>query len=61
MTGLEQAAREAGIAQQFQMQGNAINMNYATFDAHGAMSLPLRTLFSQEMIRHGVLMPWIAQ
>jgi len=61
VTGLEALAREAGVAQAFQVQGNAINMNYVTFDAKGQPSLPLRTLFSQEMIRHGVLMPWIAQ
>jgi glutamate-1-semialdehyde 2,1-aminomutase len=36
-------------------------MNYATLDAQGLPSLPLRTLFSQEMIKNGVLMPWIAQ
>jgi glutamate-1-semialdehyde 2,1-aminomutase len=60
MTGLEDAAREAGVAHAFQLQGNAISMNYLTFDAEGQASLPLRTLFSQEMIRNGVLMPWIA-
>ena len=60
MTGLEQVAREAGVDRFFQMQGNAISMNYVTFDAQGQPSLPLRTLFSQEMIRQGVLMPWIA-
>jgi glutamate-1-semialdehyde 2,1-aminomutase len=60
MTGLEDAARDAGVAHAFQLQGNAISMNYLTFDAQGQASLPLRTLFSQEMIRHGVLMPWIA-
>lgn len=60
MTGLEQVAREAGVAQQFQLQGNAISMNYATFDAQGQPSLPLRTLFAQEMVRQGVLMPWVA-
>jgi glutamate-1-semialdehyde 2,1-aminomutase len=60
LTGLEQVAREAGVAQQFQMQGNAVSMNYVTFDAQGQPSLPLRTLFAQEMVRHGVLMPWIA-
>lgn len=58
--GLEAIARDAGVAQSFQLQGNAISMNYVTFDAEGVPSLPLRTLFSQEMIRHGVLMPWIA-
>jgi len=61
MTGLEALARDAGVAQAFQLQGNAISMNYLTFDREGRPSLPLRTLFSQEMIRHGVLMPWIAQ
>lgn len=61
MTGLEALAREAGVAQAFQLQGNAISMNYLTFDREGRPSLPLRTLFSQEMIRNGVLMPWIAQ
>jgi glutamate-1-semialdehyde 2,1-aminomutase len=60
MTGLEAEAREAGVAEAFRMQGNAVSMNYVTFDAQGQPSLPLRTLFSQEMIRHGVLMPWIA-
>jgi len=60
-TGLEALAREAGIGQAFRMQGSAVSLNYATFDAQGQASLPLRTLFSQEMIRHGVLMPWIAQ
>lgn len=61
MTGLEQVARDAGVAQAFQLQGSAISMNYVTFDGDGQPSLPLRTLFSQEMIRNGVLMPWIAQ
>ena len=60
MTGLEAIARETGVEHSFQLQGNAISMNYATLDARGANSLPLRTLFSQEMIRGGVLMPWIA-
>lgn len=60
MTGLERVAREAGVTRFFQVQGNAISMNYVTFDAQGQPSLPLRTLFSQEMIRQGVLMPWIA-
>jgi glutamate-1-semialdehyde 2,1-aminomutase len=60
LAGLEKLAREAGVAEAFKIQGNAISMNYVTFDAAGVPSLPLRTLFSQEMIRHGVLMPWIA-
>ncbi len=31
-----------------------------TKDKTGNVSLALRTLFSQEMIKNGVLMPWIA-
>lgn len=58
--GLEALAREAGIAHSFQIQGNAISMNYVTLKPDGQSDLSLRTLFSQEMIRGGVLMPWIA-
>ncbi|WP_457279358.1 glutamate-1-semialdehyde 2,1-aminomutase [Polaromonas sp. P5_D5] len=58
--GLEALAREAGVDHSFQIQGNAISMNYLTLDAQGQADLRLRTLFSQEMIRGGVLMPWIA-
>ena len=61
LTGLESLAREAGLSQSFQVQGSAVALNYVTLDAQGQPSLPLRTLFSQEMIRNGVLMPWIAQ
>lgn len=61
MLGLEGLAREAGVCHAFQIQGNAISMNYVTLDATGLPSLAMRTLFSQEMIRNGVLMPWIAQ
>lgn len=61
LQGLEKLAQEAGVSHAFEIQGNAISMNYVTTDAAGKPSLPLRTLFSQEMIRGGVLMPWIAQ
>jgi glutamate-1-semialdehyde 2,1-aminomutase len=60
LTGLEACAREAGVAGSFQLQGSAISMNYVTLDRDGKPDLALRTLFSQEMIRNGVLMPWIA-
>ena len=42
------------------MIGPSISLNYVTRDRDGEVSLPFRTLFSQEMIRHGVLMPWVA-
>jgi glutamate-1-semialdehyde 2,1-aminomutase len=44
----------------FSMDGPAISLNYVTRDASGSVSTKFRTLFSQEMIRNGVLMPWIA-
>ena len=58
--GLSQLALEMGIADHFAMIGPAICLNYVTRDLHGAVSLPFRTLFSQEMVSRGVLMPWIA-
>lgn len=58
--GLNGLAQEFGIAEHFLIDGPDISLNYVTRDKTGAMSLPLRTLFSQEMIRRGVLMPWIA-
>jgi glutamate-1-semialdehyde 2,1-aminomutase len=29
-------------------------------DDKGKVSMPLRTLFAQEMIKHNILIPWIA-
>ena len=58
--GLNSLAGELGITDYFSLDGPAINLNYITRDRDGEVSLPLRTLFSQEMIRRGVLMPWIA-
>lgn len=48
------------IAHSFKVGGIPCSPYYLTLDASGANSLGLRTLFSQEMIRNGVLMPWIA-
>ena len=58
--GLQGVAAETGLEKYFQMDGPAIALNYITRDASGASSMKFRTLFSQEMIRNGVLMPWIA-
>ena len=58
--GMNAAARAAGVGDRFVMEGNPVSMNYTTRDASGAASLAFRTLFSQEMIRRGVLMPWVA-
>jgi glutamate-1-semialdehyde 2,1-aminomutase len=61
LTAMMQRQAEAhGIEHSFKVGGIACSPYYMTFDASGASSLALRTLFSQEMIRNGVLMPWIA-
>ena len=58
--GLLAAALRHGVQDHFKLDGPAISMNYVTRDIAGDLSPAFRTLFSQEMIRHGVLMPWIA-
>ncbi len=49
-----------GIAHSFRVGGADCSPWYATLDANGVASPELRTVFSQEMVRNGVLMPWIA-
>lgn len=57
MNGL---AKEYGIEKNFVAGGIECSPYYLTFDKNGENSLGLRTLFSQEMIKNGVLIPWIA-
>jgi glutamate-1-semialdehyde 2,1-aminomutase len=57
---MQSKAEEHGISNNFKVGGIPCSPYYLTLDASGANSLPLRTLYSQEMIRNGVLMPWIA-
>ena len=49
-----------GLEGSFKVGGAACSPYYLTLDAEGKPSLALRTLFAQEMIRNGVLIPWIA-
>lgn len=60
ITGMRSIAKELGLEAEFVVEGYACSPNYLTKDRSGKISLELRTLFSQEMIRQGVLMPWIA-
>lgn len=53
-------AKKYGIEKNFVAGGIECSPYYLTFDKEGQNSLGLRTLFSQEMIKNGVLMPWIA-
>jgi glutamate-1-semialdehyde 2,1-aminomutase len=56
-TGINRAAQELGIGKQFEVLGHPANLIYATRDAEGRPSQPFRTLFLQETIRRGLLMP----
>lgn len=58
--GMNGAAKELGIEKYFKAEGFACSPVYFTSDPAGKISLEYRTLFSQEMIKNGVLIPWIA-
>lgn len=58
--GINDISNAIGLAEYFYMDGSYISMNYVTKDEAGKNSLAFRTLFSQELIKKGVLMPWIA-
>jgi glutamate-1-semialdehyde 2,1-aminomutase len=57
---MQQKAEAHGVADSLKVGGFPCSPYYLTLDVKGAASLPLRTLFAQEMVRQGVLMPWIA-
>ena len=57
---MNKAAANHGVSATFKAGGIPCSPWYATLDAQGQPSLALRTLFSQEMIRNGILMPWLA-
>jgi len=60
ITGLNEAARAAGVGRQFEAYGYPCSPYFACKDASGAPSAAFRTLFLQEMVRNGVLMNYIA-
>ena len=60
IAGMNRIAKELGIQDYFEATGVPCSPNYSTKDRSGNASLPFRTLFSQEMIKNGVLIPWIA-
>lgn len=59
-TGLNLISKEFDILDYFYLEGPAVNMNYVCKNELGVPSLEFRTLFIQEMIKNGVLMPYIA-
>jgi glutamate-1-semialdehyde 2,1-aminomutase len=58
--GIENITSDLRLSEYFFIDGGYAVMNYMTKDRNKAISPEFRTLFSQEMIRNGVLMPWIA-
>jgi glutamate-1-semialdehyde 2,1-aminomutase len=55
--GATRAAAETGTQEHFKIAGRSCNLIFATLDARGDRSQAFRTLFLQEMIRHGVICP----
>ena len=51
---------EFGLESTFKIAGPACSPVYSTYDQDGLPSPGMKTLFMQEMISNGVLMPWIA-
>jgi len=57
---MNSTAKKFGVEKYFVAGGIECSPYYLTFDKNGENSLGLRTLFSQEMIKCNILMPWIA-
>lgn len=57
---MNQKAEQAGLREHFVTGGVPCSPWFATLGNDKQPSLPLRTLFLQEMVKQGVLMPWIA-
>lgn len=59
MDGLNEASRDNGVGSYFEAYGFACNPAYVCRDRDGAVSLPLKTVFMQEMIKAGILIPYM--
>ncbi len=55
--GLEQVIDTVGVRGFFELHGRPVNLVFATKDQTGKRSQPFRTLFMQECIKRGLLMP----
>jgi glutamate-1-semialdehyde 2,1-aminomutase len=60
IAGLNSVARDAGVAEQFEAFGYPCSPYFACKDKNEAPTPAFRTLFLQEMIRHGVILNYIA-
>lgn len=53
-------ARSHGVAEAIRLDGPPVSLTVVACDADGQPSGHFRALFAQEMVRQGVLMPWVA-
>lgn len=60
MDGFNQLSRQAGLQDQIRMEGLSCSPYLVFLDPDGQTSLPLRTLFLQEVMPRGILIPYIA-
>lgn len=60
MDGMNEIAQSLGIKSNFIVEGYPCSPGYVTKDLQGNNSLAFRTLFAQEMIKNGVIMPYLA-
>jgi glutamate-1-semialdehyde 2,1-aminomutase len=58
--GMNGIAGSLGIKSNFVVEGYPCSPGYLTKDIQGNSSLALRTLFAQEMVRNGIIMPYLA-
>lgn len=58
--GWAEVARHHGLTDHLFTEGPGIALNFVARGADGQASPAMRTLFAQEMLRQGVMMPWIA-
>ncbi len=58
--GWRERAAAHGLSNHLVLEGPAVALNFVTRDAAGLPSPVLRTLLAQEMLKRGVMMPWLA-
>ena len=60
VTGLDDISKEMGLSDYFYTQGAYCSPNFVVCDQNKKSSFEYRTVFCQEMIKQGILMPYIA-
>ncbi len=58
--GANKISKDLGLLDYFYFEGFPGRVNFVTKDGKGESSYVFRTLFAQEMVKNGVLIPWVA-